>query len=204
MPGKTSVWTRADIAKATRDARHAAANPAQAPSAPDDDEAAPARQSAAQPRRGARSTSRGAETPQTATPAEPPRHARIIRPTAKRADGAGAAQPAVGVFDVSRGPARNEAGAAERAEPTPTSVFGKAPGGEARPDRGVLPFGRGVASTAKKRRLIDQSEGARTKTARAAEGARPVDGVASQSNPQPSRRGAVRLSLPQNGRTGRE
>jgi hypothetical protein len=204
LSGTTPVWTRADIARATREARRATANPAQAPIAPGNDTVAPAHQSTAQPRCGARSATRGAETPQTTTPAEPPRYARIIRAAAKRTAGGRDAQTAVGVVGVSRGPARDEAAAAERFEHTLASVFETAPCAEARPDRDMLTVGRGIASISKKRRPIDLSAAARAKTTRAAEAAGPVCGVASQSNPQAGRRGAVRLSLPQNGRGGRD
>ena len=198
------VWTRADIAKATREARRAASRPAQAPDASADDPVASAYRSKAQPRRVAPAAQIERRAAETAAPSEPVRHARIIRPGAKRAAGGHGAQTAAGVFGVSRGPARDEASAAARVAPTLASVFGTASGGDARPDRDVFSAGRGLSSNPKKRSLVDPRAYARAAETRAADAMKTIGGVASKPAPTAGRRESVRLSLPQNARGGRD
>lgn len=119
---KKTVWTRADIALATQEARGA-------DGAAEQVRALPAQPFAELTERcdalmEARASSQCTETAQPEA-SEPPRYARIIRPAAKRA-AHGGSRP-TGAFAADRDARRDEAAAARSAAPTVASVFSDTP-----------------------------------------------------------------------------
>ncbi|WP_139284161.1 hypothetical protein [Rubrimonas cliftonensis] len=135
---KKTVWTRADIALATQEARGADSAAEQVRALSAQPSAAPTERCNASME--ARASSQCSDMPRSEAESEPPRYARIIKPAAKRADH-GVSGP-TGAFAADRDARRAEAAAARSAAPTVASVFSDTPVNEPKAVRALSSRGR--------------------------------------------------------------